>query len=127
MRKRHRPGRFPSRQFAINQAWLTCVLSAIDLIAWTQTILIHDQPALAKAEPKTLRYRLLHVPARLVRGGRTLRLKFDRNWRWATKLATAFQRLHALAHDVVLSARSGGRAQFREGRFVAYCVEADDA
>ena len=89
-------GRFPSRQFAINQAWLTCVLSAIDLIAWTQTILIHDQPALAKAEPKTLRYRLLHVAARLVRGGRTLRLKIDRNWRWATMLATAFQRLHAL-------------------------------
>jgi len=27
---------------------LTCVLSAIDLIAWTQTILTHDQPALAK-------------------------------------------------------------------------------
>jgi len=89
-------GRFPSRQFAINQAWLTCVLSAIDLIAWTQTILIHDQPALAKAEPKTLRYRLLHVAARLVRGGRTLRLKIDRNWRWATMLATTFQRLHAL-------------------------------
>ena len=89
-------GRFPSRQFAINQAWLTCVLSAIDLIAWTQTILIHDQPALAKAEPKTLRYRLLHVAARLVRGGRTLRLKIDRTWRWATMLATTFQRLHAL-------------------------------
>ena len=89
-------GRFPSRQFPINQAWLTCVLSAIDLIAWTQTILIHDQPALAKAEPKTLRYRLLHVAARLVRGGRTLRLKIDRNWRWATMLATTFQRLHAL-------------------------------
>jgi len=72
------------------------VLSAIDLLAWTQTILTHDQPALAKAEPKTLRYRLLHTAARLVRGGRTLQLKIDRNWRWATILATTFQRLHAL-------------------------------
>jgi hypothetical protein len=45
-------GRFPSRQFAINQAWLACTLTAIDLIAWTQTILLHDDPALARAEPK---------------------------------------------------------------------------
>ncbi|MDQ2839034.1 MAG: IS1380 family transposase, partial [Actinomycetota bacterium] len=89
-------GRFPSRQFAINQAWLTCVLTAIDLITWTQTILLHDEPALAKAEPKTLRYRLLHVAARLVRGGRRLRLKIDRNWRWADTLAAAFHRLQAL-------------------------------
>ncbi len=88
--------RFPSKLFAINQAWLTCVLSAIDLLAWTQTILLHDDPPLSKAEPKTLRYRLPHVAARLVRGARKLRLKIDRTWRWAAVLATAFQRLQAL-------------------------------
>ncbi len=88
--------RFPSKQFAINQAWLTCALTAIDLIAWTQTILLHNQPDLARAEPKTLRYRLLHTAARLVRGGRKTRLKLDRTWRWAHALATAFERLHAL-------------------------------
>jgi len=89
-------GRFPSKLFAINQAWLACALTAIDLLAWTQTILLHDQPALAKAEPKTLRYRLLHVAGRLVRGGRRLHLKIDRNWRWARQLAAAFTRLQAL-------------------------------
>jgi Transposase DDE domain group 1 len=89
-------GRFPSKRFAINAAWLTCALTAIDLLAWTQTILLTDQPNLAKAEPKTLRYRLLHVAARLLRGSRRLRLKIDRNWRWATALATAFDRVHAL-------------------------------
>ena len=68
---------------------------AIDLIAWAQTILLHDQPDLAKAEPKTLRYRLLHVAARLVRRT-TTRLKIDRTWRWAHVLAAAFHRLHAL-------------------------------
>jgi hypothetical protein len=36
---------------------------AVDLIAWTQHLLRHGD--LAKAEPKTLRYRLLHVAARL--------------------------------------------------------------
>jgi len=88
--------RFPSKLFAINQAWLACALTAIDLLAWTQTILLHDDPALSKAEPKTLRYRLLHVAARLVRGGRRLRLKIDRTWRWAQALARAFHRLAAL-------------------------------
>ena len=88
--------RMPSKRFAINAAWLTCVLTAIDLFAWTQTILLHDQPDLARAEPKTLRYRLLHVAARLVRGGRKLRLKIDKTWRWAAALARAFHRLAAL-------------------------------
>ena len=88
--------RMPSKRFAINQAWLACVLTAIDLIAWTQTILLHDEPALAKAEPKALRYRLLHTAARLVRGGRRLRLRLDRTWRWAPALARAFHRLTTL-------------------------------
>ena len=65
---------------------------AVDLLAWTQTILLHDQQALATAEPKTLRYRLLHVAARLVHGGRRLRLRLDRTWPWATALADAFDR-----------------------------------
>jgi len=89
-------GRFPSKLFTINAAWLACALTAIDLLAWTQTMLVHDQPELARAEPKTLRYRLLHVAARLVRGGRRLRLKIDRTWRWAANLATAFKRVQAL-------------------------------
>ena len=59
---------FPSRSFAINQAWLNVVMLAVDLIAWTQHLLLHGH--LAKAEPKTLRYRLLHVAARLTRGQR---------------------------------------------------------
>jgi hypothetical protein len=88
--------RFPSKLFTINQAWLACTLTAIDLLAWMQTILLHDDPALSRAEPKTLRYRLLHVAARLVHGGRKLRLKIDRHWRWAHVLAAAFHRLRAL-------------------------------
>ncbi len=88
--------RFLSKLFAINQAWLACALTAIDLLAWTQTILLHDDPSLAKAEPKTLRYWLLHTAGRLVHGGRRLRLKIDRTWRWAQALATAFHRLQAL-------------------------------
>jgi hypothetical protein len=59
---------FPSRTFPINQAWLAVVMLAVDLIAWTQHLLLDG--ALAKAEPKTVRYRLLHVAARQTRGQR---------------------------------------------------------
>jgi hypothetical protein len=88
--------RFPSREFGVNQAWLAAVMIAVDLIAWAQTLVLHDQPALAKAEPKTLRYRLLHTAARITRGQRRIRLRIDRTWRWATVLALAFSRVHAL-------------------------------
>ena len=89
-------GRFPSRTFAINAAWLTAVMLAVDLIAWAQTILLHDHSDLARAEPRTLRYRLLHVAGRLVRGSRRLRLALDQHWPWATTLAQAFTRWAAL-------------------------------
>jgi len=85
-------GRFPSRTFTINAVWLTAVMLAVDLISWAQTILLHDHPALSRAEPKTLRYRLLHVAARLARGGRQLRLRLDRHRPWAVALAAAFTR-----------------------------------
>jgi hypothetical protein len=88
--------RFPSRQYAINTAWLTVVTLAVDLLAWAQTLLLADQPALARAEPKTLRYRLLHVAARLVHGGRQHRLRIDRHWPWAAALTGAFHRCAAL-------------------------------
>ena len=55
-------GRFPSRQFAINAAWLELALVGIDLLAWTRTLLLDAEHALA--EPKKLRYWLLHVSAR---------------------------------------------------------------
>lgn len=87
-------GRFPSRRASINRAWLELALTAIDLIAWTQTTLLDGD--LAACEPKALRYRLLHVAARLVRGQRRLRLKIADHWPWRNQLAAAFQRLQAL-------------------------------
>jgi hypothetical protein len=88
-------GRLPSRNFTINAAWLAATMIAVDLLAFAQTLLLHDT-SLARAEPKALRYRLLHVAARLTRGQRRLRLRIDRHWPWATQLATAFTRLTAL-------------------------------
>ena len=87
-------GRFPSRDFGVNTVWLELSLAAIDLMAWTRVLLLDGE--LATAEPKKLRYRLLHVTARLTRGGRRLRLRISATWPWRNELATAFHRLAAL-------------------------------
>jgi hypothetical protein len=86
--------RLPSRQFAINTAWVELALTAADLLAWTQTTLLEGD--LAVAEPATLRYRLLHVAARITRGQRRLFVRIDQAWPWRRQLATAFARLDAL-------------------------------
>jgi hypothetical protein len=84
-------GRFPSREFAINAVWLQLALTASDLIAWTQTTLLHGP--LALVETKLLRYRLLHVAARIIRRGRRTIIKIAAGWPWAAQLAAAFDRL----------------------------------
>jgi DDE family transposase len=87
-------GRFPSRQFNINAIWLELALLACNLIAWTQTMLLDGE--LASCEPKALRYRLLHVAARITRGQRRLWLRIAAHWPWRLQLATAFTRLTTL-------------------------------
>jgi hypothetical protein len=87
-------GRFPSRHFAINQAWLELSLTALDLLAWTRTLLLEGE--LATAEPKKLRYRLLHAAAGITRGGRRLHLRISATWPWRNELTSAFARLATL-------------------------------
>jgi hypothetical protein len=48
------------------------------------------------AEPKTLRYRVLHAASRLVRGGRRHRLEIQAAWPWAEAITAAWQRIDAL-------------------------------
>jgi hypothetical protein len=81
----------------INQAWLTVTALACDLRNWLQLLALSGTN-LAKAIPKTLRYRFLHVPAVLVRGQRKRRLKIPSTWPWAHEIVTAFRRLLALPH-----------------------------
>jgi hypothetical protein len=86
--------KFPFKAFALNEVWLEIVLLAHDLIVWTQALLLSGE--LAKAEPKRLRYRLLHVAARLAFSGRQAKLRLQHDWPWAGELAAAFARLKAL-------------------------------
>lgn len=92
-------GRLPSRDFAINAVWLELALTAADLLAWTQTILLAsdpDHPQLAKAEWKTIRYRLLHTAARITRSARRTHLRLQAGRPWALALARAFNLLRRI-------------------------------
>jgi hypothetical protein len=89
-------GRLPSKLFAINAVWLELALTAADLLAWTQTILLGHAPELASAEWKTIRYRLLHTAARITRSARRTYLRLQKGWPWALALARAFDALRRI-------------------------------
>lgn len=86
--------KLPFKDFQMNQVWVYLVLIAHDLITWSQTLLLDGQ--LANAEPKRLRYRMLHTAARLAFHGRRAQLKLQATWPRANELAAAFARLQAL-------------------------------
>jgi hypothetical protein len=85
----------PFRALAPNSAWLELVLMGQDLIAWTQRLLLTQGPA-RHWEPKRLRYRILHVAARITRHARRTRLHLPSGWPWRHELISAWQRLSAL-------------------------------
>ena len=68
--------------------------SRCDLLCWLRLLCL-DGP-LARAEPKTLRYRLLHTAARLVRGQRKRKIKIPETWPWARELEACFLTIFAL-------------------------------
>ena len=84
----------PFDRWRRNAVWLELVLMACDLTCWAQTLLLSGE--LRVAEPKTLRYRLWHVAARVVRHARRVIVRLQRTWPWVTALAAAFTRLRAL-------------------------------
>jgi hypothetical protein len=84
----------PFASFAANAAWLELILTAADLLAWCAQICLHGD--LARAEPATLRYRLLHTAGRITRTARRVNLALPEHWPWARDLHRAYQHLEAL-------------------------------
>ncbi len=84
----------PFHGFTANEAWLELSLIAQDLLCWAKRLLLGG--ALALAEPKRLRQRLLHVAGRIARSGRRTVMRLPRSWPWADALRAAFERLRAL-------------------------------
>ncbi|HET6951225.1 MAG TPA: IS1380 family transposase [Acidimicrobiales bacterium] len=86
--------KMPSASFAINQAWCQLTLIAHDLLTWNNLLVLDDD--LARAEPKQIRYRLMHTAGTIAHTGRRTRLRVAEHWPWADQLITAFDRLHHL-------------------------------
>jgi hypothetical protein len=86
----------PSKAWTVNQGWVLAANIAADLAAWTRLLGLHDQPDLADAEPDTLRYRLLHLPAKLTTHARRKTLSIPDTWPWAEAFLLCWQRLGLL-------------------------------
>ena len=84
----------PSISMAINAAWCVAAMIATDLLRWFALLCLN--PSMSTTEPKTLRYRLLHTAARIVRGQRKRKIKIPETWPWACEPAAAFVLASAL-------------------------------
>ena len=87
-------GHFPSFDYGVNKAWLAASMIACILLAWLKLLALDGD--LGRAEPKTLRYRILHAAGRLVHSGRRRYLKIAASWPWAEAITAAWQRIQAI-------------------------------
>jgi hypothetical protein len=72
-------------------AWLAVVLVAGDLLAHMKGMCLQGE--LSRAEPKRLRYTLLHTAGVIVHSARRRTLRLADGWPWAEELVMAFGRL----------------------------------
>jgi hypothetical protein len=86
--------RFPFRDLDANRAWLATVCHAADLVRWFQLLCLAGP--LARAEPKTLRWRLWHTPARIVSHARRDIVRILDSWPDAPAIVAAHARIAAL-------------------------------
>jgi len=86
--------RFPFTDRDANQAWLAVVCFAADLVRWFQLLCLTGH--LARSEPKALRWRLWHAPARVVRHARDEIVRILEGWPDADAIIRAHQRIAAL-------------------------------
>jgi hypothetical protein len=85
----------PSGNFGANSAWLQCAVLAHNMIRWTAVagkIRVDNQLIVAR----TLRTRLLAIPARLINRSGRATMRMPTNWPWAVAFTTALDALRAL-------------------------------
>jgi hypothetical protein len=84
--------------FMANWAWLLIVATALNLTRWSQLLGALDPDGDLRA--KRLRYRYFNIPALLVRSGRRLILKLQRNYPLLDRFVAALKRLQSLPTPV---------------------------
>jgi len=90
----------PSKTWQVNCGWVLAANIAADLAAWSRLLGLHGCDGLTDAEPDTLRYRIWHIPARLVHHARQRILKISPDWPWKDAFLTCWQRLCTLPAPV---------------------------
>ncbi len=83
--------RFPFADLDANRTWLAVVCFAADLVRWFQLLCLTG--ALAVAEPKALRWRLWHTPARIVRHARREVVRILDGWPSEVEILAAYRRI----------------------------------
>ena len=83
--------RFPFADIDANRAWLAVVCFADALVRWFQLLCLTG--ALAKAEPKTLRWTFWHAPARLVQHARRRIVRILDRWPATEDILAAHRRI----------------------------------
>lgn len=86
--------RLPFHAFDANQVWVELIVVAALLLAAIQTLIDDDE--LSVAEPRRLRFALLHIAARIVHHARRTWLKLDRSWPWTPHLLAVYDRLSTI-------------------------------
>jgi hypothetical protein len=86
----------PSKMWNVNAAWMLAANIANDLYAYTRLLGFAGHRDLERATPDTMRFRILHLPARLVRHARARILRIPPDWPWAKAFIDAWTRINAL-------------------------------
>lgn len=81
--------RFPFADLDANPAWLAVVCFAADLVRWFQLLCLVGP--LAAAQPKALRWRLWHSPARIVRHTRRSVVRILDGWPSEAEVLAAYR------------------------------------
>ena len=88
-------GSFPLQGLAANRIWCQIAALAHDLLAWTQMLALTGHRA-RKWEPRTIRARLMHIPATIARHARRTLIRYRADHPWTHLLLQGIGRLQTL-------------------------------
>ena len=88
-------GSFPLQGFAANRIWCQIVALAHDILAWTQMLALTGHRA-RRWEPRTIRARLMHIPATIARHARRTLIRYRADHPWTHLLLQGIGRLQTL-------------------------------
>ena len=87
--------RLPLQGLAANRIWCQIVALAHDLLAWSQLLALTGHRA-RRWEPRTIRARLMHIPATIARHARRTLIRYRADHPWTHLLLQGIGRLQTL-------------------------------